>query len=127
MERERVSLHIVEMNVRVLRLLSTFTVLFVLLVATTGEYNCSELGPPRLSSMKFIGIGYNLLDGNPEGSGILGGLDPGFRATHRVLQLTYNTNRLTQDRSVSLPDQVNYTPRLGCAIFQTTIYIVHRN
>ena len=81
--------------------------------------NCNcELEVPRLPTMKFVGIGYNLLSGNPEGSVSLGGVDPGLRDTHRVLQLTYNTNRMTHDRSYSLPDQVNFAERLSCTASQ---------
>ena len=65
-------------------------------------------------------MGYNLLDGNPEGSAGLGGLDPGIRDTHRVLQLTYKTRRLTLDRSFSIPDQVTFTDRWGCASMHVT-------
>ena len=108
------------MIVGVTRLLLRFTVLlkFLLFFATNGRSSASD--PPRVPCLKFIGTGYNLLDGNPEGSLGLGGVDPGIRGTHRVLQLTYNTSRLTLDGRFSIPDQVGFVDRLACSSYEVT-------
>lgn len=38
----------------------------------------------------FVGIGYNIIDGNPEGGDLLGGVDPGLLTNRPILKLTYD-------------------------------------
>lgn len=64
---------------------------------------CSS-GVMESNRAKFIGVGYNLLLGNPEGGTEKGSLDPGFRTNWRILKLTCN------DRSEN-PDQIAYSSR----------------
>ena len=40
------------------------------------------------AGLGFIGVKYDLLRGNPEGKHSLGGVDPGFDKTKRILKLT---------------------------------------
>ena len=92
------------------------------LVAITPPYAAS-LSPGRLigighsphDGLRFIGVGYNLLDGNPQGVHGLGGFDPGFRDTYRVLQLTYDQEKRSQDRLHSVADQVAVSEQLSCS------------
>ena len=63
--------------------------------------------PTPTGIRNFIGVGYNIIDGNPEGGDIyLGGVDPGLLVTRPILKLTYEENQLTSDREYIVPDQV---------------------
>lgn len=43
---------------------------------------------------RFIGLGYNILLGNPDGGDLsLAGVDPGLKSTRHVLQFTSSTAR----------------------------------
>ena len=91
----------------------TVQLLFFLLTSVMMNFADGALTPHN--SLRFIGIGYSLLDGNPQGRHGLGGLDPGFRETHRVVQLTYNQNKRSRDGKNSVADQVTFADRLGCS------------
>ena len=39
---------------------------------------------------KYVGVGYQLLGGNPDGNTAGGGRDPGILSTRSILALTYN-------------------------------------
>ena len=69
-------------------------------------------GAPK--GLHFVGVGYNLLKGNPEGDARYGGVDPGLLITRKIFQLTWNTNKTTVDNRFSVPDQVTFAPRLSC-------------
>ena len=65
--------------------------------------------------LHYIGVGYNLLEGNPEGGAVSnGGVDPGLLFTRKVFKLTWDTNKVSMDGSTSLPDQVSFAPRQSC-------------
>ncbi|XP_033103529.1 uncharacterized protein LOC117106275 [Anneissia japonica] len=55
----------------------------------------------------YLGIGYNLLYGNPDGSPATAAADPGLRPTWRVFDWTFNGG--------STPDQVSFAPSSSCA------------
>ena len=69
-------------------------------------------GAPK--GLHFVGVGYNLLKGNPEGDATYGGVDPGLLITRKIFQLTWNTNKKSVDNRFSVPDQVTFAPRLSC-------------
>ena len=70
-------------------------------------------GAPK--GLHFVGVGYNLLKGNPEGGDVSnGGVDPGLLITRKIFQLTWNTNKKSVDNRFSVPDQVTFAPRLSC-------------
>ena len=52
----------------------------------------------------FIGVKYNLLEGNPEGKFQRVGVDPGFDKTRKIL-------KLTTEEGVKVPEQICYEPR----------------
>ena len=73
--------------------------------------------PAPVGVTNFIGIGYNIIDGNPEGGDLFaGGVDPGFLVSRPILKLTYSDGRLTSDLEYQLPDQVVFTPRSSCVM-----------
>lgn len=67
-------------------------------------------GPPK--GLQFLGVGYNLLKGNPEGGDLSnGGIDPGLLFTRKVLKLSYDTNKLSVGQQYMIPDQVTFAPK----------------
>ena len=83
-----------------------FVVVIAILVTLHDVHRCSAQEPTP-SGVTFIGIGYNILDGNPEGgdSGS-GGVDPGLLVSRRVFELTYDDEKLSSDLQYRVPDQV---------------------
>ena len=81
--------------------------------------------PTPAGITNFVGIGYNIISGNPEGGDVrLGGIDPGFMVTRPILKLTYDDGQLTSDLKYQVPDQVVFTPRSSCVktSAQETVY-----
>ena len=71
--------------------------------------------PTPVGISNFVGIGYNIISGNPEGGDLhTGGVDPGFLVTRPIFKLTYNDVQLTSDLQYQVPDQVVFTPRSSC-------------
>lgn len=65
--------------------------------------------PPK--GLYYVGVGYNLLKGNPEGgASSIGGIDPGLLSTRKIFQLTWKTNKLSSDKMYNVPDQVSFAP-----------------
>ena len=61
---------------------------------------------------RYAGMGYNYLQGNPEGDFNIGRKDPGIRSTRWIFNLTYSMGRegYYNGKTVALPDQVNFHP-----------------
>ncbi|XP_071954516.1 uncharacterized protein [Antedon mediterranea] len=68
--------------------------------------------------INYVGIGYNLLYGNPDGSPTTGALDPGLRTTWRIFSLTLTGNNV-------IPDEIYYTESTTCAT--TTSKSIYHN
>ena len=69
--------------------------------------------PPK--GLYYVGVGYNLLKGNPEGgASSIGGIDPGLLSTRKIFQLTWKTNKLSSDKMYNVPDQVSFAPFHSC-------------
>ena len=85
-----------------------FSVICIILgVAVIAQ---ATLDPPK--GIHFVGIGYNLLKGNPEGGGLSrGGVDPGLLTTRKIFKLTYEKNKKSTDLVYLVPDQVSFAPR----------------
>ena len=65
------------------------------------------------SGVSFVGIGYNIVEGNPEGDDKKhGGIDHGLLVSRKIFSLTYKTNKLTDGYKV--PDQIAFSSRLSC-------------
>ena len=65
--------------------------------------------------LHFVGVGYNLLEGNPEGGDVSnGGVDPGLLFTRKVFKLTWEENKVSLDKKYVVPDQVSFAPRQSC-------------
>ena len=88
--------------------------LFAFILALCITTTQADVRPPP-KGLHYIGVGYNLLEGNPEGGQLSnGGVDPGLLFTRKVFKLTWDTNKVTFDKKTSLPDQVSFAPRQSC-------------
>ena len=86
--------------------LSIFLIMIGMTVVVDGD-------APK--GLHFVGVGYNLLEGNPEGGDVTnGGVDPGLLFTRKIFKLTWNTNKKSMDNRFSVPDQVTFAPRSSC-------------
>ena len=84
----------------------------VAFLLTLNVPNISAYGQEPPKGLQFLGVGYNLLKGNPEGGDLSnGGIDPGLLFTRKVLKLSYDTNKLSVGQQYMVPDQVTFAPR----------------
>ena len=87
--------------------------LFVLLIALGVAVTHGN--PKTAKGLNFIGVGYNLLKGNPDGGDLSnGGIDPGLLFTRKIFKLTWNKKKLSSDRKFRVPDQVVFAHRSSC-------------
>ena len=64
---------------------------------------------PIVHGVNYVGIGYNIIDGNPEGADLnTGGVDPGLLLSRKIFKLTYDEGKKTFDQSSRIPDEVSY-------------------
>lgn len=70
----------------------------------------------------FVGIGYDLLKGNPEGDFTEGGIDPGYRLSRNIFKRTYEEGKegLYNGETVKIPDQMEYQTLSSCSSKETT-------
>ena len=65
--------------------------------------------------LRFLGVGYNILKGNPDGGQLpLGGVDPGLLSLRKIFKLTWDTNKTSVDGLYRVPDQVVFVHRSSC-------------
>ena len=83
----------------------------LLLTASTTNANC-------LKRPVFVGMGYKLLHGNPDGGD--NGLDPGL-TFRNILQIDFDEGKTRKIRgnSICVPDQVNMIPLSSCTYKET--------
>ncbi|XP_072033848.1 uncharacterized protein [Amphiura filiformis] len=75
---------------------------------------------PAPGGVTFLGVGYNILIGNPEGGDVnTGGVDPGLLTTRKIFKLTYDENNLSNDLKYHVPDEVVFAPRESCVNTKT--------
>ncbi|XP_002735920.1 uncharacterized protein LOC100373720 [Saccoglossus kowalevskii] len=63
-------------------------------------------------AIKYLGVSYNGLYGNPEGRRPIGGVDPGLDLLHRIFELTY-------EEGVPKPNEVDYNFGVSCETVRT--------
>ena len=77
--------------------------------------NVDDTPLPKVEGLKFMGVGYNLLNGNPEGGQLSkGGVDPGLLVSRKIFKLTFNTNKASSDDKFRVADQVVFVHRSTC-------------
>ncbi|XP_077866364.1 uncharacterized protein LOC144354101 [Saccoglossus kowalevskii] len=92
-----------------------------LLLHTVGVVSQPSIPPPGVS---YLGVGYNILDGNPMGrKEVNGGLDPGIRIENRVFELTFDEGYLSDNLLYLRPDQVEYDITDTCSFVQNDYVI----
>lgn len=89
----------------------------------TDEDLAEEETDQLTSITRYVGVGYNLLKGSPDGDFILGGADPGVLITKAIFDFTYQegkeayfVNQGGKDTVVDVPDQVNFQPVASCSM-----------
>ena len=74
------------------------------------------------ANLEWLGKGYNILDGNPEGeSAEFGTTDPGIRG--RIFEFSYDDHNLSTDGKYSIPDEVIFAPLKGCNNIETGVVV----
>ena len=65
----------------------------------------------------YVGVGYNIIRGSPDGNFDLGGRDPGILLTRSIFTFTYKKNKeaFYLGKSMKVPDQVNFASSSGCS------------
>ena len=92
-----------------------------LAIACIGLYLIFCLAVPVGSTstrlVGFVGIGYDLLKGNPEGDFNQGGIDPGYKLARNILKRTYTKNKEASfnGETIKIPDQMAYHPVSSCS------------
>ncbi len=71
---------------------------------------------------RYAGMGYNILQANPEGDFNRGGIDPGIKTTRFVFKHTYTQGNeiYYQGRRMQVPDQVTFHQTHSCAQSHST-------
>lgn len=65
--------------------------------------------------LRFLGVGYNILKGNPDGGELSqGGVDLGRLPARKIFKLTWDTQKTSVDRLYRVTDQVVFVHRSSC-------------
>ena len=89
------------------------TALFITLGVAVVTHATEDVATAK--GLRFIGVGYNILKGNPDGGELsLGGVDPGLLSTRKIFKLTWDTNKTSVDGLYRVPDQVVFVHRSSC-------------
>lgn len=84
-----------------------------------------EMADQLQAVTRYVGIGYDLLRGSPNGDFDRGGIDPGILSTRAIFDFTYDKGKeaFFMDKTVRVPDQVKFQPSDSCAKeFQSRAY-----
>ena len=69
----------------------------------------------KAKGLRFLGVGYNVLKGNPDGGKLShGGDDPGLLYARKIFKLTWDTQKTSVDGKFRVPDQVVFVHRSSC-------------
>ena len=85
--------------------------LFVLIVAFGIAFTPGYGHPDTLKGLHFIGVGYDIIRGNPDCDLSKGGIDPELKTTRKILKLTWNDGKLSVDKKYKVPDQIAFADR----------------
>ena len=92
------------------------TIFFITLGVAVGTHANQNVATAK--GLRFLGVGYNILIGNPEGHLSSGGVDPGLLSTRNIFKLTWDKKKTSVDGKFHVPDQVVFVHRSAC--FETT-------
>lgn len=84
--------------------------------------NSDEVSVQTTDVFGFVGIGYNILSGNPEGDFNIGGLDPGFKLAREIFKRTYDEGKTAvyEGEEIAIPDQMEYQSAYSCSSVETS-------
>ncbi len=70
----------------------------------------------------LVGIGYNIIYGNPDGDDDLAGRDPGLKYNYHILDITYDEGKsvIIEETEYCVPDQVTTVPLTSCSYDEET-------
>ena len=89
-----------------------------------GEDNTTVAYEPIAQVMRepIVGVGYHIINGNPDGSFLDGGRDPGLLRTRRIMRLTFTDGKSTNLRGTRqrVADQVKFVRADSCSTSQQT-------
>ena len=85
--------------------------LFVLIVALRIAFTPGYGNPTTAKGLHVIGVGYDILRGNPDGDPSKGGIDPELKTTRKILKLTWNDGKLSVNKKYKVPDQIVFADR----------------
>lgn len=81
------------------------------------------IGMNELSLLtRYAGMGFNILEANPEGDFFRGGINPGIKTTRFIFKHTYNDDRQVfyRGQPMAVPDQVVFHMSQSCV--KTNVY-----
>lgn len=69
-----------------------------------------------------VGIGYNLIYGNPDGDDALSGRDPGVKYNYQILTISYDDENsiIVNGNEYCIPDQVRAVAVTSCSAVEET-------
>ena len=89
--------------------------IFLITLGVTVVTHASAHSVATAKGLRFLGVGYNILKGNPEGGKLSnGGVDPGLLSTRKIFKLTWDTQKTSVDGKFRVPDQVVFVHRSSC-------------
>ena len=70
----------------------------------------------------LVGIGYNIIYGNPDGDDDLAGRDPGLKYNYQILDITYDEGKsvIIKDVEYCVPDQATTVSLTSCSYDEET-------
>ena len=90
--------------------LTVFLIVLGVAVVTHASQNVTTA-----KGLRFLGVGYNVLKGNPDGGNLThGGVDPGLLFARKIFKLTWDTQKTSVDGKFRVPDQVAFAHRSSC-------------
>ncbi|XP_068753764.1 uncharacterized protein [Montipora capricornis] len=88
---------------------------FLITLGVAVVTHATEDDVDTAKGLRFLGVGYNILTGNPDGGQLsLGGVDPGLLSVRKIFKLTWDTNKTSVDGLYRVPDQVVFVHRSSC-------------
>ena len=97
----------------------------ILLMVVIAHRRSTVTALPTPSGINYVGIGYNILEGNPEGGDLsTGGVDPGLLVSRRIFDLSYEDGKMSNDNVYQVPDEVIFLHRSSAytSSSRTTFY-----
>ena len=83
-----------------------------------SDVDAVEMVADRLSlATRYVGVGYDLVRGSPEGEFRRGGVDPGIKITRHIFGFTYTKGKMAHyfDKSMKVPDEVVFHSFSSCS------------